>query len=353
MKKKMLVLALAGIMAVSTLTGCKSVKTVDSEEVLMTVNGEEVKAGLANFHARYTQAQYETYYGSYMGTDMWTSEAEEGVTYEEYVKDTALETVQIMVLSEQHMADYGVELTEKDQEAIAKAVKEFSGENTQDNKEKVSGDDATVERYMTLQAISSKMQAAIADTVDKNVSDEDAAQKKMEYVFFPYQTTDEEGNAVELTDDEKEALKKDAEGFVRAVADGTDFAKAAEDAKQTVEETTFDAESTVINPEAILAADGLEKDEVSEVIDTSEGLYVVKVVSMLDREATDAKKEEVLAERQSAEYVAVCEKWMEEAEIEVNEDVWANVDFKELTISIVQEETEAYADEVVTDDVAE
>ena len=70
MKKKMLVLALAGIMAISSLTGCKSVKTVDSEEVLMTVNGEEVGAGVANFYARYTQAQYETYYGAYMGENM-------------------------------------------------------------------------------------------------------------------------------------------------------------------------------------------------------------------------------------------------------------------------------------------
>ena len=82
MMKKMLVLALAGIMAISTLTGCKAVKTVDSEEVLMTVNGDEVSAGVANFYARYTQAQYETYYGAYMGDNMWATEAEEGVTYE-------------------------------------------------------------------------------------------------------------------------------------------------------------------------------------------------------------------------------------------------------------------------------
>ena len=127
MKKKMLVLALAGIMAVSSLTGCKSVKTVNSEEVLMTVNGEEVTAGIANFYARYTQAQYETYYGAYMtqGQSMWETEVEEGVTYEQSVKDTVLEMVQIMVLSEQHMSDYGVELTDKEKAHVAKAVQTF------------------------------------------------------------------------------------------------------------------------------------------------------------------------------------------------------------------------------------
>ena len=228
MKKKLLVLALAGIMAISTLTGCKSVKTVDSEEVLMTVNGEEVSAGVANFYARYTQAQYETYYASYMGSGMWTTELEEGVTYEQSVKDTVLEVIEIMVLSEQRMADYGVELTDADKEAVAAAAKEFAEANGAEEKAKVSGDEATVERYMTLQTISSKVQKAIAETVDKNVSDEEAAQKKMEYVYLPFEVMYEEGNPVETTDEVKAECKTKAEAIKAAAEAGEDFTKAAE-----------------------------------------------------------------------------------------------------------------------------
>ena len=175
---------------------------------------------------------------------------------------------------------------------------------------------------------------------DKNVSDEEAAQKKMEFVYFSYKKADEEGAAVDLTDEEKEALKKDADAFVQAVKGGADFAKEAEGMDLTVEEVTFDAESDVISAEAIMAADKLAEGEVSDAIDTTNGLYVMKVVSMFDREATDAKKDEIVAQRQSDAYVAACEKWMEEAEIEVNEDVWAKVDFKELTVSIIVEDTE-------------
>lgn len=340
MKKKMLVLALAGIMAVSTLTGCKSVKTVDSEDVLMTVNGEEVAVGIANFYARYTQAQYETYYAAYMGDSMWTTEVEEGVTYEDYVKDTALEMVQIMVLSEQHMGDYGVELTDKETAYVAQAAQEFADANKDVEVDKVSGDEATVERYMTLQAISTKVQEAIAATVDTNVSDEEAAQKKMEYVFFSYETTDDDGNQVELTDEEKEAVKAKAEAISEAVKNGEDFTKAAESMEATVNEFTFDAETTTIDAEIIAAADALDEGEYTGVVDSESGVYVAKLVSLLDRDATDTKKEEIVAERQSEEYVAVCEQWMEEAEIEVNEDVWAKVDFQELTVTMKVEETE-------------
>ena len=341
MKKKMLVLALAGIMAISTLTGCKSVKTIDSEEVLMTVNGEEVAVGLANFYARYTQAQYETYYGAYMGDNMWATEVEEGVTYEQYIKDSVLEMVQIMVLSEQHMGDLGVELTDKEKAYVDKAVQEFVDGNKDADVAKVSGDEATVERYMTLQAITTKVQKEIADSVDKNVTDEEAAQKKMEYVFFSYDdTTDEDGNTVTLTDEDKAELKAQAQAISDAVEAGEDFAAAAEAQGVSVNEFTFDSETTTIDLEMVTVADALAEGEYSGVVDTASGVYVAKLVSLLDREATDAKKDEIVAQRQSDEYVAICEQWIADAEIEVNDDVWAKVDFDEITVTMKVEEAE-------------
>ena len=56
MKKRALILALAGIMAAS-LTGCGSLK---DDAVVVKAGDEEITAGVANFYARYAQAQYET-----------------------------------------------------------------------------------------------------------------------------------------------------------------------------------------------------------------------------------------------------------------------------------------------------
>ena len=69
MKKRALILALAGIMAAS-LIGCGSRK---DDAVVVKAGDEEITAGVANFYARYTQAQYETYFASYLGgDDMWS-----------------------------------------------------------------------------------------------------------------------------------------------------------------------------------------------------------------------------------------------------------------------------------------
>ena len=95
MKRKAGIYALAGLLAASALTGCSS--SIDENDVAVTVGDTEITGAEANFYARYTQAQYETYYAGYMGDDMWNSEAEEGQSYEEFVKDSILDQLEDMV----------------------------------------------------------------------------------------------------------------------------------------------------------------------------------------------------------------------------------------------------------------
>ncbi len=95
MKKRALILALAGIMAAS-LIGCGSLK---DDAVVVKAGDEEITAGVANFYARYTQAQYETYFASYLGgDDMWSRNASDGKTYEESIKETLLDDLKNMAL---------------------------------------------------------------------------------------------------------------------------------------------------------------------------------------------------------------------------------------------------------------
>ena len=132
MKKRALILALAGIMAAS-LTGCGSLK---DDAVVVKAGDEEITAGVANFYARYTQAQYETYFASYFGgDDMWTKNASDGKTYEESIKETLLDDLKNMALLEKHMKDYDVKLTKADKKAINDAAEEFDKANSQKKKE--------------------------------------------------------------------------------------------------------------------------------------------------------------------------------------------------------------------------
>ena len=45
------------------------------------------------------------------------------------------------------------------------------------------------------------------------------------------------------------------------------------------------------------------------MIETDSGYYVLKVTSLLDREATDAEKESIAEERKEKQYKDLCEEW--------------------------------------------
>lgn len=346
MKKRLWISALAGILAAAVLSGC----SLKGDETAIVVDDTEIKADVANFYARYIQAQYETFYSAYMGEDMWSSEASEGENYEESVKSSVQETLETMVLLEKHMSDYDVSLSDAEKKVIADTAQEFEEDNSLEDKEKVSGEKEVVERVLTLMAIQQKMQEAIQEGANTEVSDEEAAQKSMQYVLFSYDTTDESGETVDVSDEEKEALMEKAEELSKSLKDGGDFAALAKKAGVEVETATFDAEAAVPDEDLVKAADALEKGGVTDVIETESGCYVAKVTSLLDRKATDAQKDTIVQERKDELYNTTCERWLEKAEITVYKDVWKKIDFKDLTITMNMQEEVPYSDDVKTDD---
>ncbi len=350
MKKKFLMLLMAGMLGVFSLAGCSS---FEEDEVVMTVGEQKVTADIANFYARYVQAQYETYYSAYLGEDMWNSEAAEGKTYEESVKDSVLESLEDMVVLEAHMKDYDMSLSDEEKKIIEDAAKKFDSVNALEDKEKVSGSEETIKRVMTLMAIQKKMQSKIQEGADTEVSDEEAAQKSMQYVLFSYKTKDEDGNTKDMTDKEKKEVDKKAEEFAKGVKDAEDFEAYAKEKELEVEKGTFDSESKSPAEALIKEADKLNEGEITGVVKSDYGCYVAKVTSMLDREATDARKDTIVNDRKQELYADTCKEWRKDADIKVDQEVWKKIDFKDLKVTIREEVKDPYSNNVETDDVAD
>lgn len=345
-KKRLTIMAAVGALAVTSLTGCGS---VDNDEAVATVGEEKITYGVANFYARMEQAQYETYYASWMGTtgeELWAQEVEEGSTYEDTLKDSLLETLEDMYLLKQHAEEYEVALTEDETKAIQDAAEAFDEENALEDKEAVSGYQKYVEELLTIFTIQSKMEEPMKAGVDTEVSDEEAAQKSMKYVYFSYSKTDDEGNSEDMTDEEKKELMTTAQGFADSLKDGAkDFDAAASEAGVEVQTATFDSESTSPDADLIAAADALENEgDVTDVIESDNGIYVAQVTSMLDRDATDTKKESIIEERRQEQYDSLLESWREETEIVENENVWKKIKFSKLGVTIQQSADDAAAD---------
>ena len=351
LRKGAAIAAAAGALTAMTVTGCSG--SLDPDAVVMTVGGEEVTLGVANFYARMTQAQYETYYLGMMSSngmtmtaeDMWNQEYD-GETTEESTKESLLESLQNMYVISQHAEEYDVSLTEDEEKAISDAADQFGKDNTDEAKDKVSGYKKDIEKYLELVTIQTKMDSAMKEGVDEEVSDEEAAQKAMDYVFFSYTTTDDSGATVALSDDEKTALKTTAENLTERVKNGEEMADVAEESSTAVQEATFDAETSTYDADLIAAADALaEVGDVTDVIETDNGLYVAQLTSLLDRDATDTKTQEIVEERKQEQYDSLLEDWKDAADIEVDEKVWDKIDFIDQGVTIITSEDEESTEE--------
>ena len=375
LRKRIIALAAVAALAMTTFVGCGS---VDNKEIVATVGDSQITAGMANFYARYQQPSFEEYYVSYQDyyqqqmygsvvqeTVMdWSVEQEEGVTLEDTYKDDVMTSLQNLYIMEDHMKDYDVELTKDELSAIEKAAKAFLKANPADAKEKISAEKETVVEFLKLMTISVKVEEAIKATVDTNVADEDAAQKRIRYVSFATTKTDENSQTVEMTKKEIKAVKKDAKAFLAdAKANGSLEAYATEK-EATSNTATYgkdyaDDQTATLPKEVFDAAEKLEENGFAKLIETDSAFYVVQLESKFDEEATTAEKESIVEERKSETVTETIEKWRKDAKIKVNDKVWDKISMHDIQVTEKKEEAEESADgttetleNVTTDDVA-
>ena len=350
--KRAAVLTVAGLLTAGTLAGCSG--SINTDAVVATVGDEDITLGVANFYARMTQGQYETYYAGMMGMtgeDMWAQEVEEGKTYEQAVKESIMTELENLYIIAQHAADYEVSLTEDEQGAIREAATQFDERNSDETKEAVSGYRKDIEKYLELFTIQNKMESKMKEGVDEEVSDEEAAQKAMKYVYFSFSSTDDSGNTVDLTDEEKEALRDDAQTLADRVKDGEDMTEVAEEMGLTVNDLTFDEESTGPNEDLVAEVDGFtEVGETTGPIESDLGIYVGQLTSLLDRDATDQEKNNIVEERRQEQYDSLLKEWRDGVKIEVDEKAWDKIDFNETGVTIITPEAQDGSDLSGTDE---
>lgn len=326
--RKLTALLLSGVMAASILTGCGG---VDKDAVVATFDGTEVALGVPNFSARLQQASYDDFYVAYFGEDVWSSDLYgNGTTMEETIKDSVMQSMFDTYVLEAHMADYGVELSEEDKNAIIETAAAFIAANDKDALDALGADQEIVERYLTLATIQNRMRTAIVAEADIQVSDEEANTSAYSYVRVSKTTyTDADGNSAEYTEEELAELSETMEAFAAEAKTGN-LEDAAEKYEYSVSSGTFTADNETLDEAVLTALKGLKEGEISDVIGTDSYYYVVRLDAKTDAEATETTRQNLISQRQSEYYDEVLSGWEEEHEWEIKDDVWEKVTFDNL-----------------------
>ena len=239
--KRILAAGMCASMAMGLLTGCSS----SNDEVVAKMGDTKLTLGEANFMLRYSQAQTQSYLGAMFGegTNVFQQDLTgSGQAYGETVKESVLNDLKDMTILEQHMSDYNVELTDEDKAAIEEAAKQFIADNSKDVLKEMSATEETVSRILTLYTIQSKMETAIEADVDTEVSDEEAAQKTIQYAYFTIPETENE------TEDTTEAASEgESETTTEAASeDESETETGTEAVSETETETEAASESEIV-----------------------------------------------------------------------------------------------------------
>ena len=187
----------------------------------------------------------------------------------------------------------------------------------------------TVEELLTLYTIRSKMQKAIEAEADTNVTDEEANERG--YTMMTISTTshqDDSGNTVEYTDDEKKQLKETANKIEDAVKNGKTLEDAAKDEDQQTTTGVYASDDSTLDTSVKKALDDLKEGETSDVIETDSALYIVRLDSETDKDATEKNRQNIIDKRKSDHYNEVLEGWQKKDGWKVNKKNVAKISFK-------------------------
>lgn len=358
--KNTTVAALAGVMAIGLLSGCGS-KSIDGEKTVATVDGTAIPMGVVSLYARESQAQTVAMYQSFMGSagNIWSQVVDEksGKTYGEQAAEQFMEQVELMYIMKEKAADYDVEVTSDDETAIAEAAAQFMKDNDEDTLKELAVSEEQVKTLLELETYRQRIYEPIRNEAEVDITDEEAQQSSFSYVSISISGDD-------LSEDDITARKEQAQEILDKMkedptADMGETAKAVDESYSGLTGTIFandsddEAISNSYDDAVVEALRTLKDGEVyGELVETDSSVYILRMDKVNDEDATASKKESLENTKRSNYYTETTQKWLDDAEITVDDKVLATLtitDNHSFTIKEVaadtSEDTEAKTDE--------
>lgn len=294
--KKAVVLSITALLCMGGLTGCQG----ETKIVFTTgMSGNQIfKIGSDACTKPEIMIYLITFYNQYaqtFGEEMWNYDFG-GVSLEDHVKEEVLSKMTQIKIMNLMAEERKISLTPEEELKIEKAADVYYdglGEPLQE-KEKITME--VVENVYREYAVANKVYATITESADMEISDDEARTVTVQAAYFKNWKLKNNEKTV-MSEAETVEVFRRAEEFLERVKSGEDFeVLAAEysDDKRIVK--SFSRGEAEPDFEEILFS--LNEGEVSNVIETEEGYYVVKCISTMDYEATQANKKALAEQRQ-------------------------------------------------------
>lgn len=296
--KKIAVLCLTGAVLCGSLTGC-----ADNTKIVVTtgLSGNQLfKIGSATCTTPEIMVYLTTFFNEYVdtyGQEMWHYDFG-GVSLEEHVKDVVLSKMTQIKIMNLMAAERNITLNNEEKSQAGTAAESYFVLLTEPLKEQEKITLEVVKKVYEEYALANKVYVTITEAADMEISDDEARTVTAEVIYFKnWKLKNKE--KVTLTEAETLKVLKNAGDVLKKAKAGEDFSALAvqySDDKQTTK--SYARGSVELKFEELLFS--MDEGDISNVIELSDGYYIVKCISTMDYEATQ-KNKVVLAKQRKQE----------------------------------------------------
>ena len=319
-----LALCLLSVVVVFTLVGCGQGKTVVlttglSENEIFKIESEVCTRPEAMLYLSNMQNVYEGVYGE----EIWNTQAD-GVSIQDSLKETVLARISRVKVLNLLAKEQGVSLNKEEKDKAEEAGKEYF-KTLSDEEIEILGvtKDLVISMYEEY-ALADKVYHYLIQDVNPEISDDDARTITVSHILIRTFHVDTNGKVTPYSDAGKEEALQRANEILQLARSGEDFNQLVltynEDVKGSISFRKGE-----MPPAYEEAAFNLATNEISQIVETEYGYYIIKCLNTFEREETDANKIIILEEQKEAAFQVVYEEFLGTLTGHLNQKVWDEV----------------------------
>lgn len=328
---KNVALVIVGIILVAIL--CGGVGYINLRpRVILTVEGKDKDGNAVTNKVNYPEAMYDIYqaeamasmYAMYGMSFDWEDTTEDGDTYASTYKKQIMQTLKQREILYMCALKNDMSLTDDEKKEVQEDVKQ-ARENMTDSQKKIKGlDEATLTTVLEKEKLGDKYKDSVIDTLNideealkKSVDKKSYRQYTLQYYTFAKTETDSNGESKDKDAETIKQGKKDMEALQEKAAKAEDFTKNVitdenkdnvDDNNKGISYTTKDLIETdkdFLDAKTLKKVKKMKNGAVSDLIETKDGYYVIKMVNNNDPEAYDNQCNTVISQEKETQFETV------------------------------------------------
>ncbi len=340
--KAVMAIGIILVIAVCALVGYDQLKP----QLILTVNDEKIYLSDAMYYIYNVEASATMYDGLYQqiyGSSYWDYVDDDGNTGSELAKTEVMNNLTKDTVIYHMATDAGYTITDEDKANGQQQYTELAGRLSAKQKLETGMSKKELTNVLTRKAMNDRYKTDIIascnldyDSIKGEISEKDYRQYDIQYYYVSTVTTDEEGNQITVSDEEKAAALEKIQSIADTAKTAEDFTKVVD--TETDQSITFneDASFTEANGRFGDKMDkkikAMKNDEISAVLESEDGYYVVKMINNNSTESYDQAVESAVSSAEEEAFQKKYEEQLGNYTVVVNDDVWEMIVLGNYTI---------------------